>query len=390
MIEVIRSDEPGRLIEAVRLRLRPYLNAEASLVTTNYLPPLFLVGPEVDVDEARAEVARYDLPEGTGVLMRTSGSTTGSGHIVCLSWDALVASARATAHALGSGPWMGDLPLHHIAGFQTIVRSLLAGTEPVLLTLKDEAGASAAITNATNANAPGFISLVPTQLRRVLNSPALTDAMSRATILVGGAASAPALLDEARAAGLTVVTSYGMTETCGGCVYDGYPIGSAAISIREGRICISGDVVALGYLGEPSSPAFAPGRMHLTNDAGTIDDGTLTVLGRLDDAITTGGLTVMPRLIEDAIARVAGVESVVVGVPDHEWGETTVAIVPRSLDTQNLRDAVRTLLGTGWQPRYVLTLAQLGLAQWPMTQSGKIHRRELARTTRVYFQRGNS
>lgn len=389
-VEVIAC-APGaelRVTDAVRERL-------AEQRAGSLMPALFLIGPEVDPGEARAEIENIELPEATGVLMRTSGSSTGTGSIVALSWDSLVASAAATAEALnGPGVWMSDLPLHHIAGFQTVVRSVLAGHEPLVVDLKDTSSVIDALA-AIDCPIPIYLSVVPTQLRRILADPVLTTALRDVTFLVGGAASAPALLDEAREAGLDIVTSYGMTETCGGCVYDGRPIGDTRLIINDGRISIQGSVVAQGYVGDPGAEEFPPPaetepRIHRTKDAGRIDDGTLTVLGRIDDAITTGGLTVMPRLIEDAIAKVSALDSIVVGIPDPEWGEATAAIVAEPTDVGRLRERVRELLGAGWQPRYVLTLAELGMGEWPMTQSGKINRRELGNLTRVYFQRGNS
>ena len=355
---------------------------------------LCMVAPGTDAIAVEDEIAQLGgVPEGAGVLMRTSGSTTGTGKIVALPWTALTASASATHETLGgAGTWLTALPVHHIAGFQTIYRSVLAGTEPVRPDLSTSASIRAALTERT------YLSLVPTQLQRALRDPAVVDALREVSaILVGGASISPELLDAARTAGLNVVTTYGMTETGGGCVYDGRPIGGTEITVEDGRIVISGDVVALGYVGgvDPEAfPAANPGepgpRTFRTQDAGTFADGRLAVLGRIDDAITTGGMTVMPRLIEDAI----GAGCVVVGIPDDEWGQAVVAVLDQPASdgeltgralTDSVRAKVRSALGAPYAPKHVVTLAELGTQAWPATSSGKIDRRTLAELVRTHL-----
>lgn len=376
--------EPGRedvLVSAVR-------SALAQVDAGDSPEPLFLVGPHVDLAGAEAEIAACEIPAGTGVLMRTSGSTSGTGKIVALSWESLIASATATEDVMGGpGVWGSQLPVHHIAGFQTIVRSLRAGFAPLFLDFSDTAGLAEQIRSARRV----YISIVPTQLSGILAAPALIAAFQDVVFLVGGAALSPDLAQRAQAAGLRLVRSYGMTETGGGCVYDGRAIGDTDVLINDaGRITLRGSVVALGYANIPDSDEFSAEhgiRSHHTRDAGTLHDGVLTVVGRIDDAITTGGLTVMPRLIEDAVSSVTGVDCVVVGVPHARWGEAVVAVlaIPPSSTEKDIRNRVREQLGKGWQPLRVITLGDLGLNQWPMTQSGKISRRELAARTRVYF-----
>ncbi|MDP9800566.1 O-succinylbenzoic acid--CoA ligase [Arcanobacterium wilhelmae] len=396
--------------------------------------PVFIVEPGTDERESAAEAARLGIPAGTAVLMRTSGSTTGTGKIVALGFDQLAASAHATHEALrGEGVWLADLPYHHIAGFQTAFRSLLAGGEPAAVDLHDPTQIRSVVEQAASRGAV-YISVVPTQLRSILASPELTQILTPALFLTGGAATAPSLLQEARAAGLTLATSYGMTETCGGCVYDGRPIGDAQITLGPtGQVSITGSMVALGYLGNVDSQAFSATRTavvgtlrtHHTKDAGRFTPtGTLDILGRIDDAITTGGLTVMPRLIEDAIAAETGAEAVVIGVPSERWGEAVVALLAPSphpgtteptsgqspataepnsapptrrlshntamtsknapaqfttTSTESLRARIKSRLGEGWAPARVYELTQFS-QKWPLTSSGKIDRRELKRT----------
>lgn len=379
----------ARVDLAVRAALRSHLDGGRTA-------PMFLVPPGTDAAAARKEVLALGIPDGAGVLMRTSGSTTGTGKIVALSWDSLIASARATQDAFGGlGLWAAHLPFHHIAGFQTVVRTALysltsgnSALHAIDLDLTDSTSIRAALKNHERV----YLSLVPTQLQRILDNPSVLDALGNTIVLVGGAGVRTQTLERARASGLTVHTSYGMTETCGGCVYDGEPIGDTEILLSDdGRISLRGSCVALGYLGQVTSEDFtvaseskSPGksRTHHTKDAGHMMDGKLQVLGRIDDAITTGGLTVMPNLIENALAK-TGWDAVVVGVPHLEWGQAVVAVVDdrhspaQSCNITVMRSFVKLELGEGWAPTYVVGLSELGGAL-PLTDSGKVNRRKLS------------
>jgi len=263
------------------------------------IEPIMLVEPDGSGIEPPAR-------PGTAFLIRTSGSTTGTGRLVELPWEAIIASASATEEALG-GPatWLASLPVHHVAGLQTVLRSVIAGRDPVPYRLGDPLPAGRTC-----------LSLVPIQLRRALDDPDVTARLAEIdTILVGGQSTPQALIERGSAAGLRLVTTYGMTETCGGCVYDGKPIGSTGIALEDRRIIVEGPVVALGYAG---GEAFS-GRF-VTNDVGVITD-RLSVLGRIDDAITTGGLTIMPRVVAELVAEMFSIHGVALGVADPEWGE---------------------------------------------------------------------
>ena len=250
-----------------------------------------------------------------------------------------------------------------------------------------------------------YVSLVPTQLVRVLQDPQARRALAGAdAVLLGGAAADPALLARARGAGVTVVTTYGMSETGGGCVYNGRPLEGVEIAIQApdaegaGRILISGPVLAEDYLHTPGhSPAGSPKagegfhrsgarRVLATSDRGRLHpDGRLEVLGRLDDVIITGGVKVEPRHVEEALTGIDGVaEACVVGLPDEQWGSTVVAAVvlepgrqpggPKRLDGAALREAARARLDGAHAPKRVLVLEAL-----PLRPSGKVDRREVAR-----------
>lgn len=395
------ADALRRVAEAVKAALR-------ERAAGSQPRPLFLVSPGTDQAEAAREAAGIPgdtsipggsgvpngtgffegtrIPAGTGLLMRTSGSTTGTGKIVALSWKALDASAQATASALdGEGTWLSALPLHHIAGFQTVARTLASGRRPVWVDLEEGAALRSQLTQLRSdcPADPIYLSVVPTQLARILDSAALTQALAGVVLLIGGAHTDPALLERAEKS-FTCHTSYGMTETCGGCVYDGLPIGDTQIQLAEnGQITLTGSVVGLGYLG---GERFAG--THTTMDAGRMVDGKLEVLGRLDDAITTGGLTIMPKIVEDVIAKM-GWRNVVVGVEHPKWGEAAVAVVDDTGQTAEscsatfIRSFVKLKLGAGWAPTFVIGLSHLG-GEWPLTSSGKISRRKLADMAQEY------
>ncbi len=376
-------------------------------------------------------------PPGTALVLRTSGST-GNPREVALSAAALRASAEATHERLGGpGRWLLVLPPTHVAGVQVINRSVVAGTEVRVGALDQFVpGRFAALATdflrapATASSAGSglrfgdraYVSLVPTQLHRLVTAAddgaaAGLDALARFdAVLVGGAATPAPLLARARAAGVRVVTTYGMSETSGGCVYDGVPLpgvrvrladadagpGPAADAVGTGVVELSGPVLAEGYVGDPdaTAAAFRTGpdgtRWFRTSDLGRLDGGRLTILGRADDVILTGGVNVAPAAVEDAIAEhLAGLgtpgEACVVGVPDDEWGHAVVAVITlsgrRAADgpapmegikladgggelLTGLRSAVGQRLGAPAAPRRVYVTAAL-----PARGPGKVDRR---------------
>jgi len=215
---------------------------------------------------------------------------------------------------------------------------------------------------------------VPTQLVRLLASADGRQSLTRyAAVLLGGAAAPASLLAQARDIGVRVVTTYGMSETAGGCVYDGRALDVSLVQLEDdGRIRLGGATLAQGYLGEPAltAAAFVPDltarRWFRTDDVGHLDDlGALVVDGRIDDVITTGGLKVAPRLVEEALAQLDNVaEAVVVGSPDPEWGQVvSAAIVVAQGGTSptlaELRDRLRAVLPDHALPRRLATVFEL-------------------------------
>lgn len=427
--------------------------AQARSLAKQYLRPsreiIVPIAPHEDTREVAANLARRIPARASGrsvgvdMVLRTSGSTTGTGKLVGVSMDALVASARATHKRLGGpGIWVLALPAYHAAGVQVLVRAAVAGThvfnaykeggfDPQHLaqvidaacvaaadcgagsSFDDDAVSSCAggvggeaegalAADDSGRACPVYTSLVPTQLRRALDDEQLRGALTRLdAVLIGGAAADAQLLEQAKAAGIRVVTTYGMSETCGGCVYDGQPLPGVSMDVDQatGAIWLSGPMLATGYLGDeertrrcfvsrPDSQAGEPARRwFITSDRGHIVDGRLQVLGRLDDVIISGGIKVEPGPIEALLALNPLVsECAVVGLPDLQWGQVvTAVVVPASMpglgrvDEGAILAQIRVYLEqklSGAQcPKQVLLADAL-----PYKGIGKVDRRALAQS----------
>ena len=440
-----QTSAPG-LVSRSSLSAADVAHAQARSLAKQYLRPsreiIVPIAPHEDTREVAANLARRIPARASGrsvgvdMVLRTSGSTTGTGKLVGVSMDALVASARATHKRLGGpGIWVLALPAYHAAGVQVLVRAAVAGThvfnaykeggfDPQHLaqvidaacvaaadcgagsSFDDDAVSSCAggvggeaegalAADDSGRACPVYTSLVPTQLRRALDDEQLRGALARLdAVLIGGAAADAQLLEQAKAAGIRVVTTYGMSETCGGCVYDGQPLPGVSMDVDQatGAIWLSGPMLATGYLGDEErtrrcfvrrpqahcgggtigagetasaaesaeagaagagteAGATSPGsearagtgsgvgageparRWFITSDRGHIVDGRLQVLGRLDDVIISGGIKVEPGPIEALLALNPLVsECAVVGLPDLQWGQVvTAVVVPASM-----------------------------------------------------------
>ncbi|WP_345350007.1 o-succinylbenzoate--CoA ligase [Rhodococcus olei] len=320
------------------------------------------------------------IDEGVALVVATSGST-GIPKGAMLSAAALRASGDATHDRLGGpGSWLLALPAHHIAGLQVLLRGLLAGTEPVVVDVSagfDPAALPAAV--AALRGPRRYTSLVPTQLIKALDHPDATAALADLdAVLLGGAATPGPVLARARAAGITVVRTYGMSETCGGCVYDGAALDGVRVRLEESRVLLGGPVLASGYRGLPDHPAFAEPGWFRTDDAGLVEDGVLRILGRLDEAISTGGLTVVPQVVEAALVTHPEVAEVAVfALPDDRLGQrVTAAVVPiagTAPTLDSLREHASRSLDPTAAPRELHLLDAL-----PLRGPGKIDRRALA------------
>jgi O-succinylbenzoic acid--CoA ligase len=335
-------------------------------------------GPPAVAAAARAVLRPEEpLEPGADVVVVTSGST-GNGRAVLLSAAALEASAAATHARLGgAGSWLLALPVSAIAGLQVLCRSSLSGSLPEVLASREPLSAAVRRMSAGRR----YTALVPTQLRRYLDEE--PDALrSFDAVLVGGAATDPALLARAREDGVAVVTTYGMTETAGGCVYDGQPLDGVRVRVTDG-VELAGPTLALGYRLDPAATeaAFTDGWFR-TRDAGTLDaDGRLTVTGRLDDVVISGGVNVAPAAVEAALREHPDVaDAVVFGRPDETWGQRVVAtVVPApgaTPDLNALREWVAARLGRPAAPRQLHVLDAL-----PLLHTGKPDRRAVAALT---------
>jgi O-succinylbenzoic acid--CoA ligase len=317
---------------------------------------------EGDID---AVAAWLDAADPGPAVVETSGSS-GTPKQVVLSRAAVLASASASAARIGgSGPWLLALPSSYVAGLNVMVRSLLAGHRPVVLGERTPREVSVA---------GGYLSLVPTQLHRWLESPADRDALARfACVLVGGGPVDASLKEGARDAGIRLVATYGMAETCGGCVYDGLPLDGVGLALAtDGRVRLSGPTLFDGYLDDPAATGqvLADGWFH-TSDAGRLDDdGRLQVLGRVDDMVVSGGVNVPAGVVAARLREHPQVRAAeVVGVPDPEWGHRVVAVVVGDLALDDARAWVGEKHPRSWAPREVVAVREI-----PMLANGKVDR----------------
>lgn len=452
-----QTSAPG-LVSRSSLSAEDVARAQARSLAKQYLRPsreiIVPIAPHEDTREVAANLARRIPARASGrsvgvdMVLRTSGSTTGTGKLVGVSMDALVASARATHKRLGGpGIWVLALPAYHAAGVQVLVRAAVAGTrvfnaykeggfdpqhlaqvidaacaaagdaapscgDDAASSRAGGAGEAARAADAAGRACPVYTSLVPTQLRRGLDDEQLRVALARLdAVLIGGAAADAQLLAQAKAAGIKVVTTYGMSETCGGCVYDGQPLPGVSMDVDQatGAIWLSGPMLATGYLGDEeltrrcfvSRPQGHCGggagsdvgageparRWFITSDRGQIVDGRLQVLGRLDDVIISGGIKVEPGPIEALLALNPLVsECAVVGLPDLQWGQVvTAVVVPASMPglgrvdegaiVAQIRVYLEQKLSGAQCPKQVLLADAL-----PYKGIGKVDRRALAQS----------
>lgn len=350
--------------------------------------PRGLTGPPITENGPQAgEGAHGGGAHGTAdiaAIVSTSGST-GIAKQTLLSIDALAASSMATAVRLrGEGQWLLALPVHYVAGLQVLVRSLFAGTSPEVVDLSNGFDPAAFTSAAAEMTDPQrYVSLVPTQLQRLLEEPdPRTMAVLRRfnAILLGGGPARSNLLDRAAAENLSVFTTYGMSETCGGCVYNGRPLEDVQIKVEGGQIWLGGPMVASGYLGQPelSAEHFSTEngiRWYRTDDLGELDaTGQLHVLGRIDDVLITGGLKVSAAAVRMIIEELDGVEAAfVAGLDDAEWGTVVGAVVVADADVSDAAaHAVREALGPHAVPKAFLSMDRL-----PLLATGKPDRQRL-------------
>lgn len=305
----------------------------------------------------------------TGIIASTSGST-GQPREVFVSSAALVASATATLDYLGGpGHWLLALPEDRIAGAMVQARALVGGTQTVRMDAAPFTPQGFATAADLLPAGRRYVSLVPTQVRRLLADATGQAALaSFDTVLVGGAPPGMELPANA-------IETYGMTETSGGCVYDGAPLAGAEVRISpDGLIELAGPMLADGYAdGDDSAFIDEAGkRWFRTSDVGEWDGQRLTVHGRSDHMIITGGHNVHPAKVEHALLQHPTIaDAVVTSVRDVEWGEKIAALVIAAHGAAPNLEQLRAELDL---PRHALPRAIVKVSHLPHTDAGKIDR----------------
>jgi O-succinylbenzoic acid--CoA ligase len=331
---------------------------------------LFVTAPEVNGKMPETFGLPDEAPEGVALIVESSGST-GTPKRIEISREALLESANASALALGSfegtAQWLLALPLNYIAGLNVLARSVLAGTQPVMMNTSVPFTPEAFSNSARHMTGDRrYTSLVPTQLARLAKAIdqdefLLSQLRRFDAILVGGQAPQDEVVQKLRALDVNIVITYGMTETCGGCVYNSQPLAGVELKTVEGRIVIRGPVLANV---ETDSDGF-----YLTNDEGIVyADGRLEVLGRIDRVIVSGGIKISLDRVEQLAAQVAGVaELAASAIDDSEWGQRVGIVFVGSPEvSEDIASALADDLGPAGRPVRILRIDAL-----PKLNSGK-------------------
>jgi O-succinylbenzoic acid--CoA ligase len=330
-------------------------------------------GPALNFTDEAIDSVTGDI----AFIVGTTGST-GVRKSVALSAAAVLASARASLDYLQARPgqtWALLLPLHHIAGINVLVRALDLGTTPV--DLRD-------VTEYANTD---FSAVVPTQIFQALNGDEklLAHLQSAKSVLVGGAQLQEDLLHRALDAGISVVRTYGMSETSGGCIYEGTPLKGVAVRVAgSGLIEISGPVLASTYLNNEQlwGQQYCDG-WFTTSDHGVIEDGILKVLGRSDDVYNTGGekvsLTHVDEILHTAFPHL---QWCAVAVDDAQWGQRLAVAVSGvghpAID--EVSAVLSSALGDSAKAKQLLVFNEM-----PMIGIGKIDRVQIGKRAHEEF-----
>lgn len=316
--------------------------------------PAILPVASGDLVRASADPAPVELRDEVAVVVQTSGSTAAPKR-VCLSSEALIASARATHARLGGpGQWLLAVPGNYIAGLQILVRSLESGINPVVSLSESftPQGFVGAIEKMTGKRR--YASLVPAQLQRLVeyahqNSDAQRAISRLDALLVGGQSTSRGLRDDADALGFNLVRSYGSTETSGGCVYDGVPLEGVEIALEEsGELRVCGNILALEYTEQRLTNSHFVERdgkrWYLTGDDAEIENGVLRVIGRRNRSIISGGIKVSLDEIDATVAEVLTTRFATVAVASPEWGERPVLVIEGSPSDELADEALAVVL----------------------------------------------
>ncbi|MES2170826.1 MAG: AMP-binding protein [Actinomycetota bacterium] len=337
-------------------------------------------GPAIIAADTPPAGLPVEVEQRVALVVETSGST-GRPKRVALSAGAVLAGAAASESALGGpGQWLLALPVHYIAGLNVLARSLAAQTEPVVLApghFEPSEFASAALRMDAGLR---FTALVPAQLATLIDAVDedldLLDPLRRFDrILLGGQATSTVMLERAVELGLNVTTTYGSSETSGGCVYDGVTIGSTRARVVDGQLELGGPTLAEGYLDDPERTAEAffeedGARWYRTGDTGSVVDGIVSVIGRLDGLIISGGIKVSLDEVERLVRTLPGLaDAVAVRANSERWGEVPVIVTTATADLAALRARVSAALGRAAAPAAVITVDAI-----PLLSNGKTDR----------------
>jgi O-succinylbenzoic acid--CoA ligase len=374
----------------------PALDGSGPAIAPLASSPEFIVSQTLEA--LRPDDPAFPLESNDIAIVSATSGSTGTPRGVLLSHQALSASATAFGNRFGTNNrWVVSMPAHRIAGIMVLVRSWFHNSpfeiDPSVggaRTFESAAFAATTMRAVRESNSDGrslMVSLVPTHIARLLESGSVgIEALQSYDLVLSGAAATPQpMLNRMRELGIKVSVSYGMTETCGGCVFDGRPLDGVKVSlgtkddVEPGRVTISGPVTASGYRLRPDLDAvsFISGQVQ-THDVGKLDSsGLLHILGRLDDVVTVGGVNVALSAVESLIRHHPAIEEVaVIDLQDELWGSIPIAYVVTRYhlaDASNLiseiQSTIRDQISRAAVPRTVQFVASL-----PMLDSGKIDR----------------
>jgi o-succinylbenzoate---CoA ligase len=314
------------------------------------------------------------VASGVAVVVPTSGAS-GEPKLVELHRVAVAVAVRTSAARLAASPgdrWVDPLTPAHIGGLLVLLRAAILGS-PVVVHDRFEPERLVA-----DAEGAAFASVVPAMVRRLVAADLRLDGL---TLLVGGDGLDPAVAGAARSRGARLVTTYGLTETCGGFAYDGIPLDGMQVRLDpEGGIEVAGSTLMEGYRLDPAATgaAFTTDGWLRTGDLGALDDGRLIVHGRADHVIRTGSEKVWPEEVERVLREHPRVADVAVaGRPDPEWGHHVVAfVVPATIDDPPTLEDLRTF-GAEALSRFKLPRDLQLVPAIPRTATGKVRRADL-------------
>jgi o-succinylbenzoate---CoA ligase len=319
-------------------------------------------------------------PMGASLCCPTSGSTA-TPRMVVIPRHVLTTAARARDAAMG-GPaaWFLGVPPVTAGGLIAIERGVRSPVHPqtwdgagiTRFDVEEFTAQSSAFVDTTEAaSVPARVSLVATQVDRLLRNPSAARNLARFDrVLVGGGPVAGATLSAAIRAGVRIISSYGATETCGGCVYDGVAVPGTAIRLVAGEIQVHGDSIAAGYLDGPLR--LSSDGWWCSGDRGHVAAGRLQVTGRFDDIVTVKGTNVDVSAVQRLLAHQPTVQEVaVVATPADSGGHQLTAFVVGEVIPLELRSLVGAELGAAAIPRITV------VSNLPLTASGKIDTQRL-------------